>query len=144
MASEVSQKIRFECCYIVDTDINAHEYQFEATVVNMSGESKSSGRIIDFANLKELMEKIVPNNRFLFDTTNQNLGRDVAFLLGQRGLAITGYAFSLSAENICRYLGDRLQKSLDAHYPGVNVKSVRLRENSSSYATWYPDFTISM
>lgn len=138
MGCEISQRVRFECCYLVDSEINAHEYQFEATVKNV-GEPSASGRVLNFADLKDLIEKIVPSNRFLFDTTSQNVGREVAFIIGQRGVPVSGYPFKLSAENLCRYFGERLSSSLEAHFSSIRVVAVKLRENSNSFATWTPN-----
>lgn len=139
MSVEVTCKIEFECCYLVDTELNAHRYQFEVTV-NGRQRLQDNGTVIEFETLHHAMKEVAPRNAFLFDTSSNNVGRDIAFIMGQRGVKVVGVGFPLSAENICSHLVYELQDNLNKLNPGVTVTYAALRETPKSYVSWKPDF----
>lgn len=138
MAAQVTQVCEFECCYVVDKQLNAHRYKVEVTVDGPQRE-EDLGYVIEFSKLSEYLRSILPDKRFIFETVSQNIGREIAFTMGQRGIAIQGYSFILSAENILTGIVQDLQSVLDIKEPGVRVVSAKLRENTSSYVTWKPE-----
>jgi 6-pyruvoyl-tetrahydropterin synthase len=143
MSVKVSQVCEFECCYLIDKTLNAHRYKFEVTV-ECNQRSADNGYVIDFATLLDYMNWVVPKNTFLFDTTTNNIGRDVAFVMGQRGVSIQGVSFTLCAEGICSSISKALQDILDFREPGVTIVSARLRENNTSFVSWQPEHDDSL
>lgn len=138
MSSKVTQVCEFECCYLIGTELNAHRYKLEITVMGPQ-HTEDCGKVIDFSVLLKYMFDVVPDKCFLFDTSSQNIGREVAFILGQRNIKICGCFFTLSAENICNDIVHSLQDILNTKEPGVQIVSARLRETPSSFVSWSID-----
>lgn len=138
MPSQVTHRMEFECCYLINKDVNAHRYRLEVTVEGPQ-RFEDFGSVIEFSKLREYVKSVVPDKSFLIDTSTENLGRDVGFMLGTRGVSVRAYSFQLSAENLCSNIGKQLQSILDSEEPGVTVVEVKLRENNDSFASWRPD-----
>ena len=144
LASQVTQSCEFECCYLIDKSLNAHRYRLEVTVEGPQRE-EDYGYVMEFSKLHNYIKSVVPDGMFIFDTSSSNVGRDVAFILGQRGIPVKGLPFALCAESICNYISTSLQSILDHKEPGVNIVVSKLRENSTSYVSWRPavSYTVS-
>ncbi len=138
MASQVTQSCEFECCYLIDRSLNAHRYRIEVTVEGPQRE-EDYGYVIEFSKLKTYIQSVVPDGSFIFDTVSQNIGRDVAFTLGQRGVSVCGMPFHLCAESLCNYISTTLQDVLNKNEPGVTIVVSKLRENGTSYVSWRPN-----
>ena len=137
MASCVTQRVEFECCYLIDKELNAHRYRFEVTVEGNQFRL-DKGCLISFESLKKYMKQVVPDKSFLFDSSTYNIGKDIAFIMGSKGVKISSCPYILSAENICSAMSQDLQRLLDSQEPGVTVVSSTLRENTGSFVSWKP------
>ncbi len=142
MPSRVTQRVEFECCYLLETELNAHRYRFDVTVES-DGPRRDKRYIISFQELTDCMKKVVPDKSFLFDTTTYNVGKDIAFILGSKGVKISGCPYMLSAENICSAASQDLQRLLDDKFPGVKIVSSSLKETTGSFVSWRPNVKIT-
>lgn len=134
MAIEVTQRVEFECCYIVNDELNAHRYRFEVTV-NGPQREQDMGAVIDFRQLRNYMDTVCFDRKFLYSSQDMNtVVVGVANALPDKFKERVD--FLLSAENICKELVNRIQFILDRIEPGVTVISAKLRENSESFASW--------
>lgn len=135
MSIEVSQRVEFECSYIFGTELNAHRYKFEVTVIGPQRE-EDNGIVIDFKSLKNYMNSVICDHAFLYQSTVENPGKTVAFILARAGVKCVGFPFMINAENMCKYFVQDLQSILNEHEPGVTVVSAKLRETNDSYTSW--------
>lgn len=136
----VSQRSSFECTYLVKSEsnqytLNSHSYRVEISVVGPQ-QLEDHGFVIEFKNLKKLLDACLPDHTFLYDASDSN----------QEQLAVDFYRLSIHvlglsvvcAESIARYIGENLQESLYELYPGIIIQELKLRETADSFVVWKP------
>lgn len=136
-AIETTQRAEFECGYLTNTPykmFTAHQYKIEVTVSSNQGRD-ANGVIIEFSDLKKIVESVLPHNRFIYCKADQD-GTTIANALHNMGITACGYDFVISAENLVQYFAEAIQHILDGMHPGVLVEDVKLRENTNSYTRW--------
>ena len=136
---EVTQKITFECCYVSQPPLscgplNAHRYQFEATISNPQSYS-DTGRVISFENLKQAMQACSFGGYFLYQA-NDVLAKAIAEAFENYGVHTKSFKDQISAELILETLTQRLSDIVNNYGLGSIVKETKLRENTNSYVTW--------
>lgn len=135
---QVTQRLEFSCCYLRDTELNAHRYRLEVTVESPTN-VVASGVVMDFQTLKRYMQALVFDETFLFsrtDLSKSNL-KSAYEAFNLEGVKTELVDFDLCAESLCTYFALTLQRTFDEHKLGVNVVDVKLRENNDSYANWH-------
>ena len=138
---EVSQRAEFECAYLSSVEdsnklmLNAHQYKIEVTVLNSA--NGNTEPVIEFAELKKVIRRVLPDKYFLIDSTRKNLDeRAIEAALVNLGVPIRHCTYPICAENICDDLAHRIQVILSDEYKGIFIEEVKLRETSSSIVTW--------
>lgn len=144
-ATVISQRSNFECAYLLSIDSNvppifqAHHYHIE---VSVSGNiNESTGVLISFHKLKEIIDTVTPNNAFIYNssTTGTDSETRIADAFNHSGIKCVGYNFIPSIENLVNHFAQFIQNILTYEAPGVNVIEVKLRETSNSFASWKQD-----
>lgn len=140
MKNEISQRTEFECVYVSDHEINAHRYRLEVTA-ECPQRTVDGGIILDFKKFKKYLIDLVPDKYYIYslvqDSTYNRDGEELARVFQSLGYLTTAYNFLLSCENLCSYFAMMLQEIFNVREPGVVVTSVKLRENSDSFAAWH-------
>ena len=131
----VSQRHHFQCAYIYRRNnkliLNAHEYKIEVTV---SSPDRISPVIISFEDLKSVISKSVPDNKFLLRNDNS---LDLS-LIGIFQTFVPSiyqiYSEEITAETLVNAIAHKIEENLSDF--GVLLWEVKLRESNDSYVTW--------
>ena len=144
----VTRRASFEACYLMKVDnvsgvqIHSHNYKVEVTV---SGNQRmtDNGFIIEFKVLKNMLESILPDHKFIFwpiddptDYTVSGISSSIQNEIQRLGNTCYDIDFAPTAENMISHIVSQLQNLLDKHYPGVTIVNAKLRENNDSFAEW--------
>ena len=144
----VTQRASFEACYLMKVDknsrvqIHSHNYKVEVTV---SGNQRmtDNGFIIEFSVLKNMLESVLPDHKFIFwpiddpaDYTVSSISRSIQHEIDRLGDTCYDIDFAPTAENIISHIVSQLQSLLDIHYPGVTIVNAKFRENNDSFSEW--------
>lgn len=136
-SSEITQRIRFTCDYLVSKPGTGYSiqpclYTVDATVVSTAA-AKPNGRILEFAHLKQYMQEVVPDNMFIVD---QSVPQPLVKVLTDIGVSVQFVNFEVCAENLCAWIADMLKSRLYFNERDVDVTEVVLNENGTSTARW--------
>ena len=136
MNMEVTKRIDFNCCYIQNHQIEAHNCKLEVTVVGPQ-RFNDLGRVITYEDLTKYMKEVVPDKAFLFFMSDES-GVIVANAFKKAGCRIVGCDFEISAENVCSYCASELQDQFDTFEPGIKIIDMKFREDNNSFVSWKP------
>jgi|WetSurSiteA1Bulk_404760.scaffolds.fasta_scaffold00030_19 6-pyruvoyltetrahydropterin/6-carboxytetrahydropterin synthase len=114
---------------------NIHGHNIDVIVTVETDELDHNGMVMDFSNLKKLVNDIVldkfdhslllnATDKELFDTLKNKFNIENLILL----------AFEPTAENLCRFIYDLLENKLPIN---GRLKSVEIFENETSSAKYY-------
>ena len=141
-AQSVTVKQEFECVYFLESenetiDINAHRYRVEVTVYR---KNSFCNRVVEFSNLQSILKSILPDNKYLYSddpgTTQYIIGQLLEH--SSKNTICEKLKFEICAENICNWIANNLQITLDTEYAkNIQVTDVVLRENSQCYVNWH-------
>lgn len=136
-SSEITQRIRFNCDYLIHKPGGGYSiqpclYTVDATVVS-THPSEAGGRILEFAHLKQYMQEVVPDNKFIVD---QSVPQPFVKVLTDIGVSVQFVNFEICAENLCAWIADMLKGRLYLNEVSVDVTEVVLNENGTSTARW--------
>ena len=134
MNMEVTKRVEFECCYLYNKQIEAHNCKLEVTVEGPQ-RFNDFGRVISYEDLTRYMKYVVPDKTFLYSSDDYD-GNHVAIALLDVGCRTGEYEFPISAENLCKHFADTLQDLLDKKEPGLRIIDLKLREDNNSYVSW--------
>lgn len=98
-------------------NLHGHTWKIE---IEISGSTLHDGMIIDFSNLKEVIERSVLN------TLDHRCINDLGFLQLQNP----------TAENLAIWIRERMDNDLAIEVDDVEVTRVRVWESDDSYAEW--------
>ena len=146
---EVTQRDEFECSYIFEDiekgyELHSHRYRIEVTV-SAPQRQLDFGMVIEFRKFKNLLKKVLPDGKFLYKSARESEDsycckdpgiRTVVEALEHLGIEIEAVTCDLTAESLCEFLANSIQRELNVHEPGVRVDNVKLRENNDSFASW--------
>lgn len=135
MGATVSYRTEFESSYLQNCQLHSHRYRVEVTVDGPQ-RHENKGKVIEFSHLAQYVNQICYGGYFLYGTDILPMERLVIDALKAADVHVWGLPFSLSVENFCIDIADRLQILLNKFEPGVRVLEVKLRETSDSFATW--------
>lgn len=137
---EVTQRIMFSCAYLMKrsyySQLNAHDYKFEATVVRKSGISSYSNpkMIISFENLQSAMADVSFEGCFLFNSANRDEAR-LAKTFRSCNISTIDLKEDVSAEVILNAISLKLSDKMSENFK-LYLKETKLREGNNSYVTW--------
>lgn len=131
---EVTRRVEFECCYIYNNQIEAHRCKLEVTVEGPQ-RFEDFGTVISFESLRRYILSVVPDKTFLCDA-NDPASKHVGDAFIDAGCRVLVCEFSISAENLCTYIAEKLQHLLNIGEPGIQIVELKLRENNDSYVSW--------
>ena len=134
MNMEVTKRVDFECCYLYNKQIEAHNCKLEVTVEGPQ-RFNDFGRVITYEDLTRYMKYVVPDKAFLYSSDDCD-GNHVASAFLDVGCRTYSYDFQISAENLCKHFADTLQDLLDKKEPGIRILDLKLREDNNSYVSW--------
>ena len=133
---DITQRVQFTCDYLVKIDSGYSIQQCLYTVdVTVRSTQSVDGRVMEFAELKDQIESVVPNNRFIVMLTDNNIQKLVV-PLADLGVDIEYVSFEVCAENLCSWIAEMLQGRLYLTYSNIYVVEVVLNENGTSTARW--------
>lgn len=135
MAATVSYRTEFEASYLQNCELHSHRYRIEVTVSGPQRQ-EDKGKVIEFSHLAMYVKQVIYDKSFIFGTDVLPEERPVIDALRAAGVKCWPCTFSLSVENFCTDIADRLQIIFNNFEPGVFVQEVKLRETNDSYATW--------
>ncbi len=120
-------------------NIHGHSYHFDVTVKgvpNNSSNSPKQGMLLDFGDLKKIVneEIIQPFDHALL--LNQNANADIVTALQKEYDKVVLTSFQPTTENLLTEFAERVQRKLP---PQVVLFSLKLRETDSSFAEWYAE-----
>lgn len=134
MNMEVTKRIEFECCYIYNQQLEAHNCKLEVTVEGPQ-RFNDSGRVMSYENLSWYMKQVVPHKAFLYWDKDLD-GISVGQAFAKVGCRVESYAFPISAENLCKCFADSLQDLFDEKEPGIRILDMKFREDNNSFVSW--------
>lgn len=133
---DITQRVQFTCDYLVRSDAGYSIQPCLYTVdVTVRSTQSVDGRVMEFAELQDLIKAVVPNNRFIVMLTDNNIQKLVV-PLADLGVDIEYVSFEVCAENLCSWIAEMLQGRLYLNYSNIYVVEVVLNENGTSTARW--------
>lgn len=133
---DITQRVQFACDYLVRSDAGYSIQPCLYTVdVTVRSTQSVDGRVMEFAELQDLIKAVVPNNRFIVMLTDNNIQKLVV-PLADLGVDIEYVSFEVCAENLCSWIAEMLQGRLYLNYSNIYVVEVVLNENGTSTARW--------
>ena len=118
-------------------NIHGHSYHFDVTVrgvPNHDSNSPKQGMLIDFKDLKKIVNEEIINPFDHALLLNQNMNAELIQTLQKNDEKIVLVPFQPTTENMLTEFAQRLQKKLP---PQVQLFSMKLRETDRSFAEWY-------
>jgi len=118
-------------------NIHGHTYRLEVTVKgepNQEEHSPNRGMIIDFSDLKKIIEEKIIS---LWDHAlmlNNRSNPELLSLLQKNYEKIILVDFQPTTENMICYLATEIKTILP---PDIQLYSIKLKETENSYATWF-------
>lgn len=115
----VTKHFEFESAHCLENhpgkcrNVHGHSYKLE---VEVSGEKNDQGMIIDFGDLKSIV------NIEIIEKLDHKMLNEV-------------FDFPVTAENMVEWIAQKLEPVLWDHFQ-VSLERIRLYETSSSYAEW--------
>lgn len=151
---QVTQRNEFECSYLMkDNTFRSVHYRVEVTVEG-NQHWIDEGMVIEFTHLSEIVKSVLPDRCFVYQNapgdsslSGSNITGSPTYTTEMRlagymqmlEIRTAAYPFVISAENLCRAIGERVQDKLNLIEPGVTVVGVKLRETTDSFASWKPE-----
>lgn len=117
-------------------NLHGHTYKIEVTVEGPQHED-NYGMVLDFNILKEVIKKVVPDHRFVYNNIRTSpLEKDILKVLNNYGCKSVGYPFCTTAENMSKYFSEAIEQILikDYNITDVQVVEVKLWETTNSFA----------
>jgi 6-pyruvoyltetrahydropterin/6-carboxytetrahydropterin synthase len=118
-------------------NIHGHSYKLQLTVsgepANQPGNAKD-GMVIDFSNLKKIIQENIDSKLDHSLMINQNAPTDKLETLGQMYERHHVVPFQPTSENMVVYIAEKVKLLLPEH---LELFSVRLFETGSSFAEWF-------
>jgi 6-pyruvoyltetrahydropterin/6-carboxytetrahydropterin synthase len=133
----VSKECVFDAAHVLTKhsgqckNLHGHTYRL---VVEVEQVDAASDMIIDFKDLKSVMQEVILDrfdHAFIFDTNSESES-EIASVITKHEMKSVGLPFRSTAENMASYFFEQLA----AH---VNVRSVKLYETPASFATYCRD-----
>lgn len=134
---KVVKTFNFDIAHLLDghdgkcKNLHGHTYRLEVEVTGpVITEGPKMGMVIDFADLKSIVEELViepMDHAFLYDSTNARES-EIAKLLDGWKMKTYAFAHRTTAENISSHILNKLHSRIEG------VSRVRLWETPSSYS----------
>lgn len=130
----VSKECVFDAAHVLTNhsgqckNLHGHTYRL---VVEVEAVDESSDMIIDFKDLKKVMQEVILDrfdHAFIFDEHSESES-DIATVISKHQMKSVGLPFRSTAENMVQYFFNELSNH-------VNVHSVKLFETPESCATF--------
>lgn len=135
----VTKHIEFECAHLLNgydggcKNLHGHSYKLEVTLI---GPSQRWGMIMDFKELKKILESVVPDHKFV-GRMDDPVVIDMVAVLDKYNLDYVLYPFDTTAENMVEYFVSRINHAISSKgYKKIEVFEAKLWETSTSYAEW--------
>jgi 6-pyruvoyltetrahydropterin/6-carboxytetrahydropterin synthase len=109
---------------------NVHGHSYEAHVI-LSGEPDASGMVMDYFDLKTIVQPLIDELDHCFLLDDSDTVMDAFF--AQHPMKIVRVPFPSTAENIARMLAERVAKNIPASAAIDEVK-IRVYETEKTYA----------
>lgn len=133
---DITQRVQFTCDYLVRSDVGYSIQPCLYTVdVTVRSAQSVDGRVMEFAELQDLIRAVVPNNKFVVMLTDNKIQKLVV-PLSDLGVDIEYVSFEVCAENLCSWIAEMLQGRLYLTHSNIYVVEVLLNENGTSIARW--------
>lgn len=116
---------------------HGHSYKIEVTVKGPQ-DPNNFDMIVDFKDLKEAINKAVPDHKFAYYNKDE-ISLELVEILNKYNLKTKEFDFITTAENMVGYFAQEIEKDLQSKYPNVYVSKVNLWETATSFATWERD-----
>ena len=141
---KVIKEATFDCAHMLTghnglcSNLHGHTYKIQVEIEGTLLESGSSeGMVIDFADLKKIINDIVGefDHAYIYDDVNGGQAElGIAELLIKNDMRVIGLPFRVTAENMVRYFFDAFDNALDSY--DSNVSCIRLWETPTSFAEY--------
>lgn len=133
----VFKECRFDAAHLLTNhagqckNLHGHTYR---VIVGVTGSDAGPDMVIDFKDLKRLMEEVIINrfdHAFLYDQSSES-ECEIAEVIAKHGMKRVALPFRSTAENLARYFFDALAER-------IPLTSVRVYETPDSCAEYRKD-----
>ena len=155
----ITKEVTFDCAHTLTdhpskcTNLHGHTYKLQVTFSRQLGEPelqiqrakeeksfKKEGMVLDFGNMKNLIEKIIVAQMdhaciINFDAPVGSFENELGLLLMRHNKKIAWVHGRTTCENMVRAIFDKLTNRLALETPKVNIERVVLYETPTSFAT---------
>ena len=130
----VFKECRFDAAHILTNhsgqckNLHGHTYR---VIVEVQAVSESQDMVIDFKDLKHLIEKHILSrfdHSFIYDKTSESQ-REIAAVISKYGMRSVALPFRSTAENLARYF----YEALSAEIPVAGVKVYETPDSCAEY-----------
>lgn len=135
----VTKELNFEACHMLGNydgecaNLHGHSYKIRVT---LSGENIDNGMIMDFKQLKSIINLIIPDHRYIFNK-NDIIQKNIADFLIKNNKKVVAYEFETTAENMVIYFAKKIQELINTQLKSnLIVTKVTLWETEKNYAEW--------
>lgn len=140
----INKEFKFDTAHILPNhygqckNLHGHTYKL---IVSCAGEYKtdlsSECMIIDFSKLKKIVEENIINrfdHAFILGAENEEVEKDIKIVLMKNNLKFVDLGCRSTAENISKYIFDKLKPILKSE--NVELIKVTLYETETSYVEY--------
>ena len=134
----VTQECRFDAAHVLSNhagqckNLHGHTYR---VIVEVSGAEPGKDMVIDFKDLKKIMEEVILSrfdHAFIYDQSSE-AEREIAEVITRHGMKSMALPFRSTAENLARYIFEGIAEK------APNVSAVRVFETPDSCAIFTKD-----